>query len=567
MTMTRFPVLFIVIGVLVAGVLYDRVDEQRPEVVAAETDAIVTPSVSDPARLDGAWFCPVGSSSSNGFADHRVHVSNLADESAVANVAVLTGEGRGPNIRVDIPPLSTESVDLSSFSQADVAGAVVEIIGGTGVVGHTVETEVGSADGACATHVSNTWFFGGGRTTRDSTQYLALMNPFPEDVVFNVEFYRAAGRPRRPAELQGGVIPASSVRIIDVGEFADREPNVATAISTVRGRLVAERLQMMDGVLGPQGAALQLGVVDAAPSWMLASGRVHAGGEDQVVIFNPSLENTASVDVQLWPTNPTDRSLYGLAPIPRELLPGRFEVVDLRAEADRFRLRLPYEIGVSVTSTNNVPVVAERWHLATEINTDLIGAGGDQVESTLDAEESSADATADDTGEVDPDADPDAADPDADPDAADTGEAPADDELAAEEIAPGELDVPGILGGQATELPQPTATTGIATTRGTEVLSERWILPWVPLPTETSSVVVISSPSDATAEIFVLSNGELAGPFREAVPAGGRAVSTINVPAVAGPILVVADQPVSVEAQVVAADGQLSVLPGIPTVN
>ncbi|MEM7339896.1 MAG: DUF5719 family protein [Actinomycetota bacterium] len=547
--MTRLPVLFVVIGVLIAGVLYDRVDEQRPEVVAVETEAIVTPSVSDPSRLDGAWFCPVGSSSPNGFADQRVHVSNLADEAAVANVAVLTGEGRGPNIRVDIPPLSTQSVDLSSFSQADVAGAVVEIIGGTGVVGHTVQTEVGAAEGACSTHVSNTWFFAGGRTTRDSTQYLALMNPFPEDVVFNVEFYRAAGRPRRPAELQGGVIPASSVRIIDVGEFVAREENVATAISTVRGRLVAERLQIMDGVLGPEGAALQLGVVDAAPSWMLASGRVHAGGDDRVVIFNPSLENTASVDVQLWPTNPTDRSLYGLAPIPRELLPGRFEVVDLRAEADRFRLFLPYEIGVSVTSTNNVPVVAERWHLATEIDTNLIGAGGDQVESTLDIDESSADATADDTGEVPAD------------------EELSPEELAAEDVAPGELDVPGILGGQASELPQPTASSGIATTRGTEVLSDRWILPWVPLPSETSSVVVVSSPNDATAEIFVLSNGELAGPFREAVPAGGRAVSVINVPAAAGPILVVADQPVSVEAQVVAPDGSLSVIPGIPTVD
>jgi hypothetical protein len=543
-TMSRLSLVFLVVGLPAAALLYDRVDPPRsPSELPAES-AIVTPSVSDPAPLDGAWYCPMGSTSEGGFADHRVHISNLSEDAAVANLVLLTGEGDRSTLRVDLPPMSTHEYPLSSITAAEVAGAVVEIIGGTGVVGHTVDTPSGQAEGPCSTHVSSSWYFASGRTTRDSKQYLALMNPFPEDVRYNVEFYRSAGRPRKPAALTGQEVPANSIRIIEVGEYVAREDAVAAAITTDRGRLVVERLQVLDGELGPSGATLQLGVVAPAQSWMLPAGRVHEGGDDRVIVFNPGSE-TATVDVELWPLNPTDRSLYGLGAIPRELLPGRFEVIDLRTEADRFGIRLPYELGVSVASTNDVPVVVERWHLATQVDTTLIGAGGDAVVAADPAADPAVDPAADPA--VDPAADP-AVDPAADPAAA------------------GQLDLPAIFGDETEPLLQPTANVGISTSRGTEVLSSRWVIPWVSIPAENSTVVVVTSPQEAAVEVFVLVNGELQGPLRVSVPPGGRAVVPLPPTGTGAPVLVTASTPISVEAQVVVADSKLATVAGVPTV-
>ncbi len=565
--MIRSAVLFVVVGLLAAGLLYERVDAGPQEVVAVEEASVVTPSISDPARLDGAWFCPTGSSSDGGFADHQVRISNLSEDPAVANVGILTGEGKGPNLRVELNPLSSQVLPLSSLAQADVAGAVVEIIGGTGVVGHQVITEHGPAEGPCATHVSSSWFFAGGRTQRDSLEYLALMNPFPEDVVYNVELYRSAGRPRKPGPLQGDVVPASSVKIIELGEHSPREEVVAAAITTVRGRLVVERLQTFNGDLGPTGAALQLGVTGPARSWMLPAGRIHSQGDDQVIVFNPSADEVADIDLELWPVNPTDRSLYGLGAIPRQLLPGRFEVIDLRIEADRFGLRLPFEVGVSVRSSNGVPVVAERWHLASEVDRSLIGAGGTEVAPT-DEEATDGEDGADGTAADDGTATDDAANPD---DGTGTDDEGTDPDSAAnpdgEETEPGELDVPGILGGEVADLAQPTASMGAATSRGTEILSDRWIVPWVATPTDDSSVIIVTSPVDASVEVFILVNGLLQGPSRATIPAGGRAIVPVDGGGEGGPVLVVSDAPVTVEAQIVSPVSGLSIVPGIPTVD
>lgn len=565
--MIRFSIVFVVVGLLVAGVLYDEVDRTVTSPTVAEEVPLVTPSVSDPARLDGAWFCAMGSSSPGGFADHQVQISNLSENAAIANISILTGEGKGPTLRVEMTPLSVQSVDLSSISQADIAGAVVEIIGGTGMVGHSVQTEFGLAEGPCATHVASSWIFASGRTTRDSREYLALMNPFPEDVVYNVEFYRSAGRPRRPADLQGGVIPASSIQIIEVDSYIAREEAIAATITTVRGRLVVERLQTLDGVLGPSGAAIQLGVVAPAQSWMLPAGRIHAAGDDRVIVFNPSTEESASVQIELWPVNPTDRSLYGLGPIPRDLPPGRFEVIDLGIEADRFGLRLPFEAGISVTSTNGVPVVTERWHFATKVDTNLIGAGGTEVASSSVADEveqeADAAATAPDDAVIDEGAPDDAASAE-DLDA--SSESPDGQEQEGTDPS-GELDVPGILGGRAEELAQPTANAGVATSRGSEVLSTRWVIPWVATPNNDSSVIVVTSPQEAAIEIWALVNGELQGPFRASVGPGGRAIVPLPASSSGAPVLVISDAPVSVEAQVVVVDDRLATVPGIPTVD
>jgi hypothetical protein len=548
--MIRASILFVVVGMLAAGVLYDRVDAPAVVDTGVSADPIVTPSMREPARLDSAWFCPVGSSSSDGYADHTIEISNLGDEPAQANVGVLSANGNLANQRIELAPKSTHVLVLSSVVESDAAGAVVEIVGGIGVVGHTVQTAHGPAEGPCATSVSNTWYFASGRTTRDSKEYLVLMNPFPEDAVFSVEFYRSAGRPSQREDLQGAVVPGNSVRRIEIDTFVRREETVATSITTLRGRLVAERLQVVNGDLGPSGAALELGATGPAESWMLPGGRVHEGGSNQVIVFNPSAEEAATVDIELWPENPTDRSLYGLTAIPRELLPGRFEIIDLDNEADRFGLLLPYELGVSVTSTNAVPVVVERWHFAAageEAPADE-GAGEEGAGEEAPAEEGAGEEAPAEEG----------AGEEAPAEEEGTGEAAAGDPM-------GAFDVPGIFGGEAQELFQASPDTGLATSRGTEVLSERWVFPWISTPTPESSVVVVTAPEDATVEVTAFVNGVEEGPFRATVPAGGRAVIPLSITAGGAPVIVDADVPVSAEAQVVNLGTSYATVAGAPT--
>ena len=166
-----------------------------------------------------------------------------------------------------------------------------------------------------------------------------------------------------------------------------------------------------------------------------------------------------------------------------------------------------------------------------------------------------------------------AADPDAPPDDGEEAGEDGDDsaesagEDAAAEPEPGELDVPGILGGEAADLTQATPTLGVATSRGTEVLSTRWLVPWMSTPTPESSVVIVAAPEEASVEVFMLVNGELVGPWRATIPPGGRSIVPVERVGVGGPVVVMSDGPVSVEAQVVSPVGELMIVPGIPTVQ
>lgn len=589
----RWALAFVLVGLLAAGLLYDQLVPASPDGSSVETtQLVVSPSMVDPPRLDVAWYCPVGSSSVGGYADHVVNIANLDDESAVANLTLITDAGAGPRRRIELAPLSTQRIALSEVQSSEVAGAVVEIIGGRGAVGHTVTTETGVAEGPCATEASNSWYFAAGRTKADAREYLVLMNPFPETARFDVEF-QGLGRSRQPGELQGAFVEARSIRVIEVNPVITDEASVAATVTTNRGRLVVERLQLLDGQLGPAGAALQLGVPTPAPSWMFTAGRVHAEGDDLLTIYNPyeptlpdadvdpapseeededgeedgaeevadgteadpvaggsgdgatdgtdtegldasseddeeetaltDEEGTTTVSIELWPSNPTDLSSYSVVTIEREIRPGNFVTIDLRAQAERFEFPLPYELGVFVTSNEGLPIVAERWQFAERLALDGLG-------------------------------------PVATPE-----EEPAEGEPGAEgeegEGAPPELQPPEPVG---PDLPQPIATEGVSSTRGNELFSTRWVIPWVTMAAD-STVIAVASAEEAAVEVRTLVNGQWEGPFRATVPAGGRAIIPVTSAAGGAAVEVRSNNPVSVEAMVVVPDASLDVVPAIPT--
>lgn len=549
----RWPVLALVVGLLVAGVAYDRVEQVEAEAPPPPFEAAVNPVLLEPTRVSTVWYCPVGSSG-GGYADHTVEVINVGSTTAVATVSLLTDTGPGPSIRLDIGAGSRRTVVLSELEAAAAAGAVVEVVGGAGVVDHIVASPHGPVRGACATAASDEWYFAGGATTRDASYFLALLNPFPEDAVFDVRF-AASGRARTPAALQGAIVPARSVRVIPVTEFVARERNVATSITLRRGQLVAERLQSFDGVLGPVGSALELGAPSPSLESWHPAGRVHGGGDQHLVLFNPT-ETIAEVDVELQPLDPELITAFGLVPLEVSVGPGRFEVVDLVATAEQLGLPLPFDVGLHVTSVNGTPVVAERWSLAPPLDLDAIGAGGSELtEGDASTEPPPTEDEASTTAEEQASSAAPLATPVALTRVAQDGE---DVEVPVEE---GPAPPP--------PLPQATPSSGVVIDRGVVTAAPRWVLPGTPIVGgEGTMLVVVGVDETASVQVRSLLGGEASTPLATVeVAAGQRMLVPLAVAESLSDLLVRSSGDVVVVASVVDNDGVQAVLNGVPVLE
>lgn len=500
--MIRWTTAMILVGVLLAAMLFDRID-QDPNVEQA-IDSVVrpTPAMAAEQTLGSSWFCAIGSAGADTYADGEVVVTNVGDEDAVANLDIRTSDGPGPGQRLEIAAGTSEVVPLANLGTFDAAGVAVEFIGGEGVVSHRLTTASGPTEGPCASEASSTWFFAGGSTTRDTRHYLALLNPFANDVVFTATF-QTPTRSRQPSELESRTVPAQSVLLIEVGEFVAREPIVATTIETVAGgQLVVERLMVLDGALGPVGAAVESGVALPDQSWIMPAGRIHDGGDHRLTVFNPT-DEVAEVDVRLDPINPEDRALYGLVPIELTVQPGRLATIDLRAKADEFALLLPYDVGLTVTSANGVPIVAHRWQAQPGTNLEAVGANVNEKRRQ------------------------------------DDGEVPAD-----------ELP-PALLG---PDYAQPTARQGVASSHGSPIASTRWITASASLLPDNGTAVVVFGEEGALVEVRLLIGGSLGSPVRGSVDATGRTVIPIDPIAAGAAVIVTADRPVVAEIQLVSPE-------------
>ena len=559
----------VIVGLLVGGVAYDRLEHVRAAPAPVPAPAAANPSMAEPSRLSSVWYCPVGSAG-GGYAEHTVEVSNVGDEPAVATVSVLTDEGPGPSLRVELAAGSRREVALAELETAAAAGAVVEVLSGQGAVNHVVATPHGPVRGPCATSASDQWHFAGGVTTRDATYQLALLNPFPEDAVVDVRL-QAADRSRLPSNLQGAIVPARSTRVIDVSAAVAREGAVATTVQLRRGRVVAERLQSFSGVLGPVGSVLELGSpAGAVESWFPA-GEVHAGGDQRLVLYNPS-STVAEVDVELVPDDPDLAATYGLVPIEVSIGAGRFEIVDLRATATQLGVPLPIGLGLHVVGVNQVPIVAERWSLSPALNLAAIGA--DPVPVAPIPPEGPPPPGA--PGDVDPApgtpattpaTDPAPPAPGVDPAAAAATPAPS---IPAEPAggpagtAPPPAAAPPSAGPEAVaastgEIPAPI---GVGIDRGLSTTAKTWALAgttwWTP---EGTVLVVMGGDQPSTVTVREVGGGVAA---TAEVPAGHRVVVPIRSDLALADLVVSATAPVVVASSAAEPGGPTRVANGVP---
>ncbi|NNF53308.1 MAG: hypothetical protein HKN03_02590 [Acidimicrobiales bacterium] len=583
--MQRWPIVGTVAAVLLGSVFLYQVPNQDDPVLVAADPSNVRSAIYLPSPLTASWYCAIGTSDASGYADHTVHITNASGDEATATLSIVTEDGPGPALRLELGAFATESVDLNRVTSAENSAVVVEIVGGQGVVGHDVETQFGLASGPCSSTVAGNWYFASGSTRRDTNQYLALMNPFGEDVVLDVVF-RTATRERRPEDLTSFPVQGRTVKIINVADYVSIEPVVATTITAIQGRVVAEQLQVVNGELGPSGAALTLGVAGPSTEWNIPAGRVTETGDHQLVIFNPG-DQQSEIELSIDLSTTEQRAAYGLVPIELTVQPGRFESLDIADLLGALQVPLPIEFGVRVVADNGVPVVVSRSQLYPLVDNSLVGA--EDSGATVEVAGGEADVPPDPS--IEPDESEIVEDPDreiitVDPTtierrdpvgsgaitSGDTlggnllrqdGEPEEDeDDIAIEDLVSVSLEQI-ILGDSA----QASPLTGLSARPGYAYMADQWVVPYHRYLPEGGTVLLISAPLDALVSIRGMAGGRLLEPQRVAVTGETRRVVSVVLPVPQSALWITSDAPIAIEVQTVDLDGRLTVTGAVPVLS
>lgn len=395
----RVPVVVILLGVILAALVYDRSDQEDAPVESTPVvpDGSVFPMAAGPDALSSTWFCAGGTADEEAFAAHTIHIANPTEQDVTVTVTAFPGVIAPPRDQVEgedldepdpagdsaeedqteedqteedqteeepatvpdpvereieIDARSSATIGLSDLVVAPIASALVE----TGAGGVVVEHEVASVHGRdvkpCVTSAASTWHFAWGNTTVDARELLVLFNPFPEDVIVDGRFSTEDGV-REPDRFQGLVVPARGSVAVDVGDDVTRRQEVAATITAREGRIVVDRILRIDGD-GARGLTVQSGVPQPQTSWIYPDGYVSEEIREEYTVYNPG-DQLAEVEIEFIVDNPEKNGIPER--ITLSLPPGSHQVVDIGADG-----RVPAEVGHTgiVRSANGVPVVAER---------------------------------------------------------------------------------------------------------------------------------------------------------------------------------------------------------------
>jgi hypothetical protein len=347
---SRGIVLVLIAALLVVMGILDR------DTTAPKPDEFGRPRVSPMPIADGddvlasTWFCAGGTASSGGAANLSVVVANSAESKATGTITWYPVGADPVTTPIDIPASGAVTKAAVDAVDAQVVSAVVDVRGGGVAVEHVVSGDRGASVAPCASDASPTWYFANGTTERDAVEVLALFNPFPDDAIVDITFATDEGR-AEPAALQGLPIAANSTTLVDVHDHVRRQAVTSAAVVARSGRLIADRIQSFDGVLGRRGMSLTLGAPELAEEWTFPEGLWTDGLIQQWHVFNPG-DREAEVSLEVVtdvgdPIEPIDLTV-----------PARAQVTIDAAGTERIPKGAAHSS--TIVSLNGVPVVAER---------------------------------------------------------------------------------------------------------------------------------------------------------------------------------------------------------------
>lgn len=345
----------VLLGGVVASVLVARADVTDEPAVFATSFRPGTPAViGNDKTITSTWFCggtsALGSSPEGDYGGELV-ITNPSDEVATALVTVLTAD-QAPIAQVfTIEARTREVVDIDGMVKAPYASAYVEIDSPTSSVEQRAIHPAGVAVSACANQTSSEWYFPDGFTASSSDLRILVSNPYLTPSIVDISIATQDG-PRSPSNLQGFVIPARSLRVLNIAQVGFRDEKVvAVSVVAKSGRVVAAKYQHYLGT-GRLGHVMSLGAPSPSDQWWFADGEKAGGVTENYMILNPTAESVTA-DVVILGLDPATAPL---TPTSVTIPPGEvvlFDVSTISGLPDG-----PH--GAVITSRSGESIVVER---------------------------------------------------------------------------------------------------------------------------------------------------------------------------------------------------------------
>ncbi len=323
-----------------------RADSDGP--LGATAISSQVPVAAPASARSSAWYCP-GLPVSGALGEGLVVVANAGDRRLTGTVTVFPDRGESRQTPIAVGPSSRASVRLTDVVSSPYASALIELDGGEAVAEAVVTGAMGDSVSPCASSASSSWYFAEGVTTRDASEVLLALNPFPDDAVVDVVFSTEEGIVS-PQALTGLLVRGQALTAINVGDFVQRRESVSVSLVARTGRLVVGRVQTFDGTAGRKGISVGLGAAAPGPVWYFPEGMVTDGQSERFHVYNPG-RTEAQVEMVLALDTGEAEPLR--LTIPRE---SRLTVV--AAEESRIPKGVPH--AVTVRSLEGPEVVVER---------------------------------------------------------------------------------------------------------------------------------------------------------------------------------------------------------------
>ena len=341
--------ILVLTGLLVAGGVADR----RAHVSTARQGNQVStqvPLAAPASARSSAWYCP-GAALAGTAADTFVVVANAGTRPLNGTVTVYPDKGDSRQVAITAGPAGRAVVRLADLVSSAYAAAVVELDGGDAVTELASTGAVGDSVTPCASSASPTWYFAEGVTTKDASETLLVLNPFPDDAVVDVLFSTEEGVVT-PQALTGLLVKAQGLTPINVGDYVQRREGVSVSLTARTGRLAVGRVQTFDGTgtSGRKGLSVTLGAAAAGPVWYFPEGLVADGQNERYQVYNPGdQESQVEVDLALE---------SGQAEPLKLTVPRQARVTVVSADESRIPKGVPH--AVTIRTTEGPDVVAER---------------------------------------------------------------------------------------------------------------------------------------------------------------------------------------------------------------
>lgn len=320
--------------------------------VVAGADRIPSKEASDDHLVGGAftstgWYCLAPPSLA---ASTTVAMANVGTEALRLRTSTIGETRRSDATEADLPAKRRVTFGVGSFG-IGTGTFVGEAFGAATVADSiTFATGGGVASSRCTVQPWDRWLIPTASTARGQDHFLVLSNPFQEEAVVRVRVI-APDRDIVPARLKDLVVPALSQSMVALADFVPETATFGLQVDATQGRIVAGRYSRLATREGQTGTSFVLGARAPSTKWYFAVGGSPADGSQSISIINPG-EKEALVQM-VFHTETGQSAPDALQEI--AVPAGRQVLIDPAAH-----LGAGTSHGMSLTSVNDVPVVAER---------------------------------------------------------------------------------------------------------------------------------------------------------------------------------------------------------------